>query len=296
MPLGNGDVGINAWVEANGDLVFYVSKTDAWDENARLCKIGRVRVKFDPPLAVKDSFRQELKLRDGVIEIESKIQNEPATIRLWVDADQPVVRVEAESAVPVSCRAEVELWRLRERPLDSEEDYGYGDGKSPQAQSYNLMVLPDVVVASAAPQVVWYHRNTRSLYPVCLEVQHLEALKGRFADPLLNHTFGASLRGADMVADGAKALKSSKPAKRHQLSVCVLAGARGDGRGLAEGPGRGSSRPRCRPRSTSRDEQPRRGGRRSGIEAGCSSPGTPMPHGRTTPPRKATQRRRRPRS
>ena len=41
MPLGNGDVGINAWVEANGDLVFYVSKTDAWDENARLCKIGR---------------------------------------------------------------------------------------------------------------------------------------------------------------------------------------------------------------------------------------------------------------
>ena len=41
MPLGNGDVGINAWVEPSGDLVFYVSKTDAWDENARLCKIGR---------------------------------------------------------------------------------------------------------------------------------------------------------------------------------------------------------------------------------------------------------------
>ena len=72
MPLGNGDVGINAWVEANGDLVFYVSKTDAWDENARLCKIGRVRVKFDPPLAAKDKFRQELKLRDGIIQITSK--------------------------------------------------------------------------------------------------------------------------------------------------------------------------------------------------------------------------------
>ena len=39
----------------------------------------------------------------------------------------------------------------------------------------------------------------------------------------MNHTFGASLRGVDMVPDGAKALKSSKPAKRHQLSVCVLA-------------------------------------------------------------------------
>jgi len=223
MPLGNGDVGINAWVEASGDLVFYVSKTDAWDENAGLCKIGRVRMKFDPPLAVKDKFRQELKLRDGVIVIESKIQNQPSTIRLWVDADQPLVRVEAESAVPVSCRAELELWRVRERPLDPTADYGYGNGKNPLAQSYKLTVLPDMVATSAAPQVVWYHRNTRSLYPVCLEVQHLEALKGRFADPLLHHTFGASLRGKDMVLDGPKALKSSQLVKRHQLTVCVLA-------------------------------------------------------------------------
>lgn len=113
MPLGNGDIGIHAWVEEGGDLVFYVSKTDAWDENARLCKIGRVRAKFDPPLAVKDKFRQELKLRDGVIEVESQVQNKPAGILLWVDSDQPAVRVEAESAAPVRCRAELELWRLR---------------------------------------------------------------------------------------------------------------------------------------------------------------------------------------
>ena len=223
MPLGNGDVGINAWVEATGDLVFYVSKTDAWDENARLCKIGRVRVKFDPPLTPKDGFRQELKLHDGVIEITSNIQNQPARISLWVDADQPVVRVDAEAGVPVSCRAEVELWRLSERPLDPQEDYGYGDDKSPIAVASKLTVLPDVVATTSTPQVVWYHRNTRSLYPVCLQVQHLEALKDKFTDPLLNLTFGASLRGVDMVNDGGKAIKSSKPAKRQQLAVTVLA-------------------------------------------------------------------------
>lgn len=223
MPLGNGDVGINAWVEGNGDLVFYVSKTDAWNENAILCKIGRVRVKFDPPLAVKGSFRQELKLRDGLIEIEVGEQNAAAKIRLWVDADQPVVRMDAESAVPVNCRVEAELWRLRELPLSDMDEYSHGDGKNPLAQSYNLRTLPDVVVPDAGPRLVWYHRNTRSVYPVCLEVQHLEALKGKFADPLLNHTFGASVRGVDMERDGAKTLKSTKPAKRHQLSVCVLA-------------------------------------------------------------------------
>lgn len=30
MPLGNGDIGLNLWVEKNGDLIFYISKTDAW--------------------------------------------------------------------------------------------------------------------------------------------------------------------------------------------------------------------------------------------------------------------------
>jgi hypothetical protein len=40
MPLGNGDIGLNAWIEPSGSLVFYISKTDAWDDNARLLKVG----------------------------------------------------------------------------------------------------------------------------------------------------------------------------------------------------------------------------------------------------------------
>ena len=220
MPLGNGDIGINAWVENTGDLVLYVSKTNAWDENARLCKVGRVRVKFDPPLSAAAGFRQELKLRDGAIEIASTIQNQPVKILLWVDANQPMVRLQAEAGVEVSCRAEVELWRLRERPFgpdDSHSGNGVGqlDGKP--------TVLPDVVVASSVPGVVWYHRNTRSLYDAVLKVENLGALKAKFTDPLLNHTFGASLRGSAMVQDGPKSVKSGKPAKRHELAVCVFA-------------------------------------------------------------------------
>ncbi|MCY3020098.1 MAG: DUF5703 domain-containing protein, partial [Planctomycetota bacterium] len=221
MPLGNGDVGINAWVDESGDLVFYVSKTDAWDENGRLCKIGRVRVKFDPPLAAKDKFRQELKLRDGAIVIESKAADQPVTVRLWVDANQPVVHLEAESAAPVACRAAVEIWRLRERPFGPNDDSHSGGGLS--AQAFKPTVLPDVVATSAAPRVVWYHRNTRSVYEPGLEVQHLGALKGRFADPLMNHTFGASLYGDGFVLDGKQAIKSAAPAKRQALSVVVLA-------------------------------------------------------------------------
>ena len=44
MPIGNGEVGLNVWVETNGDLLFYISRTDTWSECNRLLKLGRVRV------------------------------------------------------------------------------------------------------------------------------------------------------------------------------------------------------------------------------------------------------------
>jgi len=230
MPLGNGDIGINAWIGPSGnwtkdyfkdgfptgDLVFYVSKTDAWDENGRLSKVGRVRVKFDPPLRVTDNFRQELKLREGVIEIAGK----GLLARLWVDANQPVVHLEVESAQAINCQATVELWRLRERPFGPKDDSHSGAGLA--ASAFKPTVLPDVVVPSDKLPVVWYHRNTRSIYELNLEVQHLEPLKGRFVDPLLNRTFGASLNGAGFVRDGEKAIKSAAPAKRHSLAVTVF--------------------------------------------------------------------------
>ena len=217
MPLGNGDVGVNVWVEPSGDLVFYVSKTDAWDENGRLCKIGRIRVEFEPALVVANGFRQELKLAEGRIDIAT---GGGVRIGLWVDAHRPVVRLEAESRTPVDCRAHVELWRLRERPFGGDDDSHSGGGLA--ASAFKPTVLPDVVVASEKPRVLWYHRNTRSVYGLGLQVQHLEALKDRFADPLLNLTFGASLSGEGFVGDGKQALKSAAPAKRHALSVTVL--------------------------------------------------------------------------
>lgn len=70
MPLGNGDIALNAWMTKDGDLHFYISKTDAWDDNARLLKVGKVRDHFDPnPVAAGKAFRQELKLSEGCVEI-----------------------------------------------------------------------------------------------------------------------------------------------------------------------------------------------------------------------------------
>jgi hypothetical protein len=47
MPLGNGDIGLNVWVEEGGDLLLYIGKCDSWDENGRLLKLGRLRTECD---------------------------------------------------------------------------------------------------------------------------------------------------------------------------------------------------------------------------------------------------------
>ena len=70
MPLGNGDIGLNVWVEKGGDLLFYLSKTDAWSDNVYetkgLLKLGRIRVKFSlNPFAEGNAFRQVLRPSGG---------------------------------------------------------------------------------------------------------------------------------------------------------------------------------------------------------------------------------------
>ncbi len=73
MPLGNGEVGINLWVEESGDLHFYISRSDSLSEISRLLKVGQVRVSLSPnPFLTGAPFRQELKLCDGVCEITAR--------------------------------------------------------------------------------------------------------------------------------------------------------------------------------------------------------------------------------
>lgn len=223
MPIGNGDIGLNAWVEPSGDLVLLIGKTDAWDENGRLCKVGRVRVKLDPPLATTAGFVQRLKLHDGVIEIT----NATTRIRLWVDATEPVIRLEAAADAPVGCHAAVELWRTRERPLHPDDD-GHSGKDLDRVVTPPPTVLADVVVppsTAGVPDdaVTWYHHDTRSIFPFCLAAQHLESLQGRFPDPLLDRIFGGVLAGRDFIRDGAQAVRSKVPARDHAVSISVVA-------------------------------------------------------------------------
>jgi len=139
MPIGNDDIGLNVWVEANGDLVFYISKTDAWSEDNYgswgLLKLGKVRVSLNPVPTVTP-FLQVLKLRTGEIQITEN----NTTFRVWVDANYPVIRVESTGDQSTTMTVTLENWRT----------------------SSQNGISADVISTTETNKILWYHRNITS--------------------------------------------------------------------------------------------------------------------------------------
>ena len=228
MPLGNGDLALNAWATKDGDVHVLISKTDAWDDNARLLKVGKVRVHLEPnPWAAGRSFRQELKLNEGGIEITtgadpaSSLQPPACTVRLWVDANQPVIHLTTESATPLEATAFVEVWRTNQSEMAEVQcsDVMNHPGK-PQSKHAATILEPDTVLANQRSRVGWFHHNVKSVGPQMLaEVQGLTGFKQ--ADPLLHRTFGAVVTAAGGERLDDLRLRSPRGTS-HRFSVFVL--------------------------------------------------------------------------
>lgn len=187
MPLGNGEVGINLWVEENGDLLFYVSRTDAWSEASRLLKLGRVRVKIDPnPFKAGKPFRQELRLREGKIHIDAG----DVGLDIFVDTDRPVIHIRGDWSTPHQMTASLETWRTQEKELKGRE----------LASSWTMQDAPIRVAESAdtltvdGSDPILYHRNRDSIVPFTLKHQGLEAFAKSVDDPLKDRFFGLRLQ------------------------------------------------------------------------------------------------------
>lgn len=186
MPLGNGDVGANVWVEPGGDLLFYVSKVDAYDSGHLLKKLGRVRLRFSPGLAT-DRFRQTLVLREGAIAMEAG----DVWLRVWVDAHAPVIRVTGESKTPVDVVASFETLR----PCEELDDQ--------------------------ANRLTWGYRNASSEWMKRVRSQNTPEFAAKVADPILNRTSGCRLSGEEFVRAGKRALKLAA-SRKVDLSVRVV--------------------------------------------------------------------------
>lgn len=218
MPIGNGDIAANVWTEQNGDLVLLMAKSDAWTETGKLVKLGRLRIRMNPnPFADTAGFTQTLELENGSIEIRRGAND----IRVWIDANRPVLHVEGHLSLPVSWRANVELWRTNTESssMPSPQRGGLFEFGG---HSLPIDFEPDTILPSKADSVAWCHYNLASIYPTVFRREHLESLLPKYPDPLLHRCFGAMLTGSDMVASDGQTLRSSSPRQDIRLSLYAL--------------------------------------------------------------------------
>jgi len=222
MPLGNGDLTANIWVEESGDLLLYVGKSDTWSEAGRLLKVGRVRVHFTPnPFREGASFTQRLRLRDGSVDIES---DSPAAgkvrVHLWVDANQPAVRAEVTASRPVSVAVSNDGMRPDRFVMDPKES-DLGSFRGLYRAPFEVSEDADLILDD--PQkVLWAHHNTRSYYGEVLSRQHAGPLADRYDDPYLDRTFGAVLSGKGLVRQDDRTLVSAKPGRSFSFQAVAL--------------------------------------------------------------------------
>ena len=197
MPLGNGDIGLNAWAEKDGSIQFIISKTDAWDDNARLVKVGKVRVQLEPnPFAAGQPFKQTLSLRNATMRVEfSQEGGRRVAVQVWVDANYPVIHVNVESSWLIAATASVELWRTSQQEY---KELQCSDimTNAPAAQKKPTIIEPDTVLKDQKDRIGWYHHNVKSFGPEILaEIQGLKDFKQQ--DPLLHRTFGAVITAGE---------------------------------------------------------------------------------------------------
>ena len=207
MPIGNGELAANVWVEPTGDLIFYLAKSDAWTgggPDPELVKLGRVRVRLDKPLFQAGSeFRQALDLKTGSITIDASVVGQKRSVRFWIDANRPVVHVDIQSSVACTAEIALESWRAEGKWL-------HGGAQK------------DVILPSDGQSVRWYQRNVHSVFADSFKGQHLGEIVGQFHDPLMNRTFGGLMTGEGLKSKDKQTLVTSEPARTIHVSIHAL--------------------------------------------------------------------------
>lgn len=230
MPLGGGSIGLNVWVE-NGDILFYLSKSGAFDENNQLLKLGRCRLRLDPnPFdSCAKEFKQELWLNESKIVISSG----STSVLLWVEVEQPLVHIEINSKDKIAVEAGYETWRTKDRLLSSDEKsacYSYSGYEK------DIYTFHDEIEITK-DEILFYHRNQpdKLLFDFILKQQGLENQRDLLVNTQLHNTFGGMMKGDQFYYCGTTedtyndipyrrhTLKSKESTTNHHLSFVLLA-------------------------------------------------------------------------
>jgi len=222
MPLGNGDIALNIWVEAGGDLLLLIAKSDAWDENSINLKLGRIRIKLSPnPFQPGQTFRQTLRLRTAEIEIDAGRVH----LRIRVDANSPVIHIETEGNAPFEIEASLEMWRTSPRAIPTQTSDMFKNLAAKNSDPHPTIVWPDQLLEGPPNSITWCHHNQKrdpDPYEINLRLQGLGQMLDRTPHPLIGRVFGASMLGENFNRIDPQKLRSNSASTSHHLNIFAL--------------------------------------------------------------------------
>jgi hypothetical protein len=140
-----------------------------------------------------------------------------------VDANHPVIRIQASGERAFELSATVEMWRTEPRTIKTQTSDLFKQLGAPDP--FPTVVSPDHLVQVSDDCIGWCHHNERREhdgYEINLRLQGLGEWIDRSTHPLRGRTSGAVMRGEGMAGDGALTLQSSTSRQSHRLSIYVL--------------------------------------------------------------------------
>lgn len=221
MPIGNGILGANVWVDEQGVIHLLLARTDTWSEISRLLKLGEVRISLSPN-PFTSGFGQELRLQDGAI----SLSGQGVWLKIGLDPNRPVLVVSGQSDQPMTVSASLGSWRTARREISGEEAnsaWTMKDGPIKLFESGDHE-------ASEAGNVMVYHRNESSCVDFSLNWQGLLPFKDLIGDPILHRTFGTLLSGPGLESgsklDGELGgeLRSRQPVRQFSVQITTACG------------------------------------------------------------------------
>lgn len=177
MPLGNGELCVSLWVNEEGEICFYLSRSDALTELDRTVKLGMVKIGLHPNPFLEGSYVQTLDVADGYIHINGK----GANIDIFVDTQINRVIITGKSEEDVMIEASYFTWRNEHwRPM------GEFDG------NITLAETPDIVQEEKAG-ILFYHKNGENIIRETAKVEEAEEALSMMPDLLTGRIFGGYL-------------------------------------------------------------------------------------------------------
>jgi alpha-L-fucosidase 2 len=206
MPLGNGDIGLNVWMERNGDLLFYISKVDAFDAGHLLPKLGRIRFTTVPAVSI-DRFSQTLSLIDASVRIKAG----DVELKVWVDANHPIVHLEGNATTSRKAIIRIESLRPFTRPGTQLPEKG----------------TAGILFKDSGERLAWCYRNQSSAWAENFRSQNTPEMVARTKDPLLHRTSGCVLRADGFVRTDSVTVMSGTSSKAFDCQIRVLSSQSG---------------------------------------------------------------------